>query len=135
MTIADPTTAGITLITLAAVAFGGTFVLRVSTGTAPANELQRRYYRAGHAHAGMLITLGLLIQVLTSDSRVPTWGSHVGAGVLWAAIVMPAGFFLSVTGHNPARPNRLCMLIWLGAASLVVGVIGSGTALIIAGHH
>lgn len=45
---------------------------------------------------------------------------------------MPAGFFLSVLGRNPAKPNRLIILLWLGVASLVVG-LAAGIGLIVAG--
>ena len=46
---------------------------------------------------------------------------------------MPAGFFLSVIGRNPQRPNRLIALLWAGAAVLTVGLLSAGTGLIIAG--
>lgn len=36
-------------------------------------------------------------------------------------------------GTDPAAPNRLRVLIIIGALSLVVGVIGAGVALIVAG--
>ena len=133
MTLAAPTTIGIVLLTLVAVAWGGTFLLRVVGGQAPANELQRAYFRAGHAHAGVLVILGLLIQVLVSDTRVPGWGQSVGSLVLWSAILMPAGFFLSVLGQDPARPNALRWLIWLGATFLAAGLVGTGVALLTVG--
>jgi hypothetical protein len=52
--------------------------------------------------------------------------------VLLAAILMPAGFFLSVTGTDPERPNRLVVLLWLGAASLVVGLVAAAVGLLTA---
>jgi len=52
---------------------------------------------------------------------------------LYAAILMPAGFFLSVVGRDPQKPNRLIALLWIGAASLTVGVISAGVGLIMAG--
>jgi hypothetical protein len=53
--------------------------------------------------------------------------------VLFAAILMPAGFFLSVLGRDPQRPNRLRTLIWIGAAGLTVGLVSAGVGLIAAG--
>ena len=50
-----------------------------------------------------------------------------------AAILMPAGFFLSVMGRDPAKPNRLLVLLWIGAASLTAGLVSAGVALIAAG--
>lgn len=126
---------GIVLVSLVGVAYGGTFLLRVVGGVAPFNELQRSYFRAGHAHAGVLIILGLLIRLLlaSAEPTVPGWSERVAEGVLYAAILMPAGFFLSVLGRDPQRPSALRWLIVAGAASLTVGLIGAGIGLIIAG--
>jgi hypothetical protein len=48
-----------------------------------------------------------------------------------AAIFMPAGFFLSVIGKDPAKPNRLIVLLWIGVASLTLGLLTAGIGLII----
>ncbi|WP_262391565.1 hypothetical protein [Nocardiopsis sp. CNR-923] len=44
---------GVILLTVVGIVYGGTFLLRVVNGGVPANELQRSYFRAGHAHAGV----------------------------------------------------------------------------------
>lgn len=126
----DLTSTGIVLILFVTVAWGGTFLLRVANGNVPANELQRTYFRAGHAHAGVLLILGLVVRVVTADPRVPEWGRALGDGVLWAALIMSAGFFLSVIGTAPERPNGFRWLILLGAAVLGVSLLGTGVALI-----
>lgn len=133
MTSSSLITAGVVLLTVIAIAYGGTFLLRVVNGNVPTNDLQRSYFRAGHAHAGMLVTLGLVVLLLLGQADVPGWSYTLGLGVLYAAILMPAGFFLSVIGRDPQRPNALKFLIWLGAASLVIGVGSAGIGLIIAG--
>ncbi|MET9713203.1 hypothetical protein ACFW3Z_03200 [Nocardiopsis alba] len=125
--------AGIVLLTVVGIAYGGSFLLRVVNGGFPANDLQRSYFRAGHAHAGVLVILGLVVAILTDQPTVPGWGASLGLLVLLAAVLMPAGFFLSVVGRDPVRPNGLRLLIGAGAVSLVVGLIGSGVALILAG--
>jgi len=124
---------GIVVLAFVAVAYGGTFLLRVASGREPTNELQRSYFRAGHGHAAVFLILGLLLQVLLGRPEVPDWSSSLATGVLFAAILMPAGFFLSVAGRDPQRPNALRILIWLGAASLLVGLVGAGVGLIVAG--
>jgi hypothetical protein len=45
---------------------------------------------------------------------------------------MPAGFFLSVAGRDVQRPNRLIVLVWLGATSLAAGVLTLGIGLLTA---
>jgi hypothetical protein len=129
----DLISAGAILLALVAVAYGGTFLLRVHAGNPPTNDLQKAFFRAGHAHAGVLVILGLVIKILTSTEGVPSLAQQLSDGVLYAAILMPAGFFLSVTGRDPKQPNRLFVLLWLGAASLSVGLISAGVGLIMAG--
>ena len=130
---ADLVTAGVVLLAVVTIAYGGTFVLRVVTGGQPANRLQKDFYRAGHAHAGVLVILGLVVLILTSSPGVPGWANSGGTAVLWAAILMPAGFFLSVIGKDPQRPSKLIVLLWLGAAALTVGLVSAGVGLVLAG--
>ena len=133
LTASELVTAGVVLLLVVSVAYGGTFVLRVTTGRQPANDLQRSFFRAGHAHAAVLIVLGLLVMVLVSSPGVPGWSRGGASAVLWAAVLMPAGFFLSVLGRDPQRPNRLVALLWLGAAVLTVGLVSAGIGLVLAG--
>jgi hypothetical protein len=129
----DLVTTGIVLMVLVTVAYGGTFLLKVFTGRQPTNDLQKSFFRAGHAHAGVLIILGLLVKVLVSSEGVPAWSRTGASGVLWAAVLMPAGFFLSVLGRDPQRPGRLFALLWVGAAVLAVGLVSAGVGLVVAG--
>ncbi|WP_228266419.1 hypothetical protein [Ornithinimicrobium ciconiae] len=88
--------------------------------TVPTNELQKSFFRAGHAHAGVLVILGLVASLYVDLTGL----------ILLAAILMPAGFFLSVIGRDPRRPNGFSVLIWCGAAALTVGVTGAGIGLL-----
>ncbi|MBJ8339779.1 MULTISPECIES: hypothetical protein [Antrihabitans] len=125
---------GVTVLTVVGIAFGGTFMLRVVTGAHGANELQKTFFRAGHAHAGVLVTLGLTIGVLTHAAGADNvWGAAGTIAVLTAAIFVPIGFFLSVLGHDPQKPGRMVAAIWIGAALLTVGLIISGVAVVVAG--
>ncbi|MGX6508516.1 hypothetical protein [Rhodococcus sp. SJ-2] len=125
---------GVTLLTVAGIAFGGTFLLRIANGGVPVNDLQKSFFRAGHAHAGVLVTLGTLIAVTTYVTGAsPEWGAAGSIAVLTSAILIPAGFFLSVLGADPTRPSRMMASVWLGAASLTVGVVISGVAVLCAG--
>jgi hypothetical protein len=127
--------AGIVLLTVIGIAYGGTFMLRVVRGGQPANDLQKSFFRAGHAHAGVLVILGLVVLMLTQLNQVGGPWSQLSYLVLFAAIFMPAGFFLSVIGRDPARPNGLIALLWVGAACLGVGLLGAGIGLIAAGTN
>lgn len=123
-------TLGIVLLTVPAIAGGGVFLLRVVQGAVPATTLQKTFFRAGHAHAGVLVILGMLLKVVVELAGVTGAAATLSTGVLLAAILMPAGFFLSVTYRGAERPNRLIVLLWLGVVSLVIGVIAGGLGLL-----
>ena len=125
---------GVTVLSVIGIAFGGTFMLRVVTGKQGANGLQKTFFRAGHAHAGVLVILGLVLAVLGSVTGAsPGWAGAGAITVLTAAIFIPLGFFLSVLGTDPQRPGRMVASIWLGAACLVVGLVVSGVTVLVAG--
>lgn len=125
---------GATIISVVTIASGGAFLLRVVTGNHEANGLQKSFFRAGHAHAGVLVILGLLLSVLgNATGASPAWANSGAIAVLVAAILMPTGFFLSVLGPNPARPNRMIASVWVGATLLIAGVLTSGVATLLAG--
>jgi hypothetical protein len=126
-------TAGILLITIVAVAYGGTFMLRVYGGRVPVNDFQKGFFRAGHAHAGVLVILSLITQILADATSLSGLADAVAREcVPLAAILMPAGFFFSAIGHDPKGPNRFIILLWLGALSLTAGVLTLGIGLIAA---
>jgi hypothetical protein len=126
---------GIVLLTVIGIAYGGTFLLRVVQHAVPTNDLQKSFFRAGHAHAGVLVILGLVVLMLTQQNDVGQPWAALSFGVLFAAILMPGGFFLSVIGADPQRPNRLFALLWVGAAVLGIGLLSAGIGLIAAGTN
>lgn len=125
---------GILLLALVTVESGGYFLTRVVRGAVPANALQTSFFRAGHAHAAVLLVLSIAILGVIDDAVLPSGIEFVArSGVPVAAILMPAGFFLSVLGKDPQKPNRLIVLLWLGVASLTAGLLAAGIGLVAAG--
>jgi hypothetical protein len=89
------TTAGILLLTLVAVEYG-VVMLRMVRGRRPATPFQRSFARAGHAHAGVLVILALVGQILADSAALDGVDDFLGRTGIWlAAILFPAGFFLS----------------------------------------
>ena len=126
-------TAGIVLLTVVAIESGGLFLLKVVRGKQRANALQTSFFRAGHAHAGVLVILGLVTLLLVDRSGSSGPAVIAPTLVLAAAILMPAGFFLSVIGDDPQKPNGFVALLYLGAGVLAVGLLLGGVGLIGAG--
>lgn len=128
---------GILLITVPTIAFGGAFLLRLlRRGDAGyvGNSLRQNMFRAGHAHAGVLVLLSLVCQLLADAADLPQMLLQFARlGVPCAAVLMPMGFFFSVASPNAVRPNRLITLIYIGAALLVTSVLLLGIGLIRAG--
>lgn len=123
--------AGVLLLSIVAVESGGYYLTRVASGAVELTEFQWAFARAGHAHAGVLVTLSLVAVILADAAAL---GGRLGylarLAIPAAAILMPAGFFLSSMGSGATRPNGLVVLLWLGAASLTIGVIALGLALL-----
>ena len=125
---------GVLLLALVTVESGGYFLTRVVRGLAPANRLQMSFFRAGHAHAAVLLVLSMVILSVVSSAALDgfwLWLARLGAPI--AAILIPAGFFLSALGRDPEKPNRFIVLLWAGAAVLTAGLITAGVGLIAGG--
>lgn len=129
---AAQTTAGIVLLAAITVASGGWLLLQILRGSVAATDFQKAFYRAGHAHAGVLIILGLVCLLLTeTTSLTGGWLWLSRTGVLIAAILMPAGFFFSAIGAGRTSPNRWIILLWIGVVFLVAGLATCGIGLIL----
>jgi hypothetical protein len=105
-------TAGIILLAVVGIEWGGFYLLRVVRGKISRTAFQQSFERAGHAHAGVLVIFAML-------ALIPA-----------AAILMPAGFFLSAIGAGREQPNRFVVLLYLGMAALAVGVVSLGIGLL-----
>jgi hypothetical protein len=124
--LSDPAriTAGIVLLTIVGIESGGLFLLKVVGGKVATTDLQKSFYRAGHAHAGVLVILGLLCLLLTEATNLTGFAHWLAAtGVLWAAVLMPAGFFFSAMGKGRTSPNRAVVLLPVGGVVLGAGVV------------
>lgn len=126
-------TAGIVLLAAVTVTSGGAFLAKVATGGVPATDFQKSFFRAGHGHAGILIVFGLVCLVL-SEATALTGFAHwlASVGVLFSAIVLPAGFFFSAMGSGRTRPNRAIVLVWAGGALLIAGLVTLAVGLLTA---
>ncbi|HUC30428.1 MAG TPA: hypothetical protein VMR80_12610 [Candidatus Acidoferrum sp.] len=126
--------AGIILITVPSIQYGGYFLLtslRDRSSHYMDNALRQNFFRAGHAHAGVIVLLSLICQILADAASLPTpvlWVARIGVPL--AAILMPLGFFLSMPSPRATEPNGLISLIYAGAAVLAVSVVILGIGLL-----
>jgi hypothetical protein len=126
--------AGIILITLPTVMFGGAALLAHLVGRVPGyfdNPLRQDLWRAGHAHAGVFLVLSLVLLRYVDEaalSRSWAWVARLGTPI--AALLIPAAFFLSVVSPQSTEANGLIYLVVPGALFLAAGLLTLGMGLI-----
>ena len=123
--------AGVLLLTVVAIESGGYYMLSLWTRRNTKTPFQIGFARAGHAHAGVLVILSLVIQIYVDAAGMTgILGAIAREGVPAAAILMPAGFFLSSIGAGRTSPNRLIWLTIAGTVTLAAGVVAAGFGLV-----
>lgn len=125
---------GIILITVPTIQYGGYFLLTSLMDRSSSymdNALRQNFFRAGHAHAGVIVLLSLICQLLADAAVLPEpllW--MVRLGVPLAAILISAGFFVSMLSPTASQPGRAVGLIYIGAVILAVSVVTLGIGLL-----
>jgi hypothetical protein len=126
--------AGILLVTVPTIEYGGVFLLSQLKAAEPGyadSPLRQNLFRAGHAHAGVLVILSLVMQLFADALSLPLSIDLIARlGAPCAAILMPLGFFLSVASPNSQQPNRLISLVYLGAVLLAISTLTLGVLLL-----
>ena len=125
--------AGILLIVLPTVMYGGVTLLTmlIRDPAYIANPLRQNLWRAGHAHAGVLLVLALVCLRYVDEANLSELMKAIARSfVPLAAILMPAGFFLSIVSPRATAPNSLIVLTYVGAVVLAIGVVTLGIGLV-----
>lgn len=127
-------TAGILLITVSTIVFGGLSLLMSIVKRIPGyldNPVRRALWTAGHAHAGVLVIFALVALPYLDETGYGTGTQTLVRALLVAPpIVMSLGFFLSVVRPSDTKPNKLIWLVPLGGASLAAGTLTLGLGLV-----
>jgi hypothetical protein len=124
---------GISLIFVPTIVYGGLTVLGVISNGAfgmPApkdlSPSQVTFYRAGHAHAGVLTLLAVLLQIGVDYATIPgplVWPVRIGAPL--AALFVSGGFF------GIAHVRALRGLIYIGAILVAATTLTVGIGLVL----
>jgi len=120
---------GLSLILVPTIVYGGLTVLGVVTnrlmgspGPPNLTATQIAFYRAGHAHAGVLTLLTMLLQIAVDYAAIPTllvWPVRVGA--IAASILVSGGFF-AVAHRQSLRIVLYTRAVLVATTTLAVGV-------------
>jgi hypothetical protein len=95
------------------------------------NPLRQNFFRAGHAHAGVIVILSLICELLADAAVLPApllW--FVRVGVPLAAILISAGFFFSMLPPTATQAGGAVTLIYAGALVLAIAVVSLGVGLL-----
>src|SRR6266536_2845114 len=125
---------GIILITVPTIQYGGYFLLTSlmdkSSGYME-NPLRQNFFRAGHAHAGVIVILSLVCQILADGAVLPShllWAVRIGVPL--SAILISSGFFFSVLPPTATEAGGAVSLIYAGAVILALAVVTLGVGLL-----
>jgi hypothetical protein len=125
---------GIILITVPTIQYGGYFLLTslMDKGSGYMdNPLRQNFFRAGHAHAGVIVILSLICQILADGAVLPSallWAVRIGVPL--AAILISSGFFFSVLPPTATQASGAVALIYAGAVILALAVVTLGIGLL-----
>lgn len=125
--------AGILLVVFPTVVFGGVSLLSmlIADPAYQENALRQDLWRAGHAHAGVLLVLSLVLLRYVDQALLgPRARAFARSAVPLSAILLPAAFFLSVLSPDATEPNALISLAYVGAVLLVAGMLTLGVGLV-----
>jgi hypothetical protein len=126
--------AGILLVVFPSVLYGGVsllmFLLDRNSGYME-NPLRQNLFRAGHAHAGVLLVLSLIALRYVDEARLSEgWKRYVRSSIPSAAIFLPTAFFFSVLSPHASEPNGFIYLAYVGAIILALGLLALGVGLL-----
>jgi hypothetical protein len=126
-------TAGTLLVILPTVIYGGVAILNllIDDPRYTQNSLRQDLWRAGHAHAGVLLVLSLIALRYVDEANLSgTLKKVVRAAIPSSAIFLPAAFFLAVLSPDAIRPNGFIYLAYVGAVVLAIGLVLLGVGLL-----
>lgn len=132
MNVSSQRLAGVLLVLLPTVVLGGVSLLAMIDDPAYRdNELRQDLWRAGHAHAGVLLVLALVTLRYVDQTRLSNRARWFARHSIPAsAVLLPVAFFLSVTDPQATEPNVIINVAYLGAVLLTAGLLTLGVGLI-----
>ena len=110
-------------IALPTVMFGGYSLLRLINLGDRLTPSQATWFRAGHAHAGVLLLMSLLYFLFLDRTTLGPAAKQVGCIAMFAGILAQSGgFFLHMIIGQPNAPSIGTTITTAGAALLAVAV-------------
>ena len=110
-------------IALPTVMFGGYSLLRLINRGDVLTPFQVNWFRAGHAHAGVLLVMSLLYYTFLDQTRLATSVKHAACVALFVGILAQSGgFFLHMMVGQPNQSSIGTIVTIIGAVLLASAV-------------
>ena len=126
--------AGVLLVVFPTVIFGGASLLFLLVSQEPGyvdNPIRQDLFRAGHAHAGVILILSLVALRYVDEAALGEGTRRiVRFAIPSAAIFLPIAFFFSVLSPTATAPNGVVYLAVIGAVVLATALLTLGIGLI-----
>jgi hypothetical protein len=105
---------------LPTVMVGGYLLLRLMNGKKPMSDFQRTYFRAGHAHAAVLLLMELLYHEYLERTDLSARAKTIASSAVVAGVLAQSGgFFAHMAFGKQGERSAGINLIEAGAATLV----------------
>jgi hypothetical protein len=121
----------VAVLSLVTVEYGGWALLTFLTGREGLADWQKGFFRAGHAHAGVLLVLSLVYLLYLPRADFSDGLEWAAGGVLIAGVLAQSGgFFLHLGVGEAGRPSAGTALTRAGAALIAVALVTLAVGLI-----
>jgi hypothetical protein len=114
----------IALLSLVSVEYGGWALLGFLTGRGQLGEFREKFFRAGHAHAGVLLVLSLVYFLYLDRTGYSTGVQWIAGLLLLLGIIAQSdGFFIHLALGQPNRSSLGTVVTRTGAILLAVALV------------
>jgi hypothetical protein len=124
----------IVVLSLVGVEYGGWALLGFLTGRGQLGEFREKFFRAGHAHAGVLLVLSLVYFLYLDRTGYSTGVRWLAGSLLLAGILAQSGgFFVHLGLGQPDRSSLGTVVTRSGALLIAVALVMLAVGLITSG--
>lgn len=110
-------------VALPTVMYGGYVLLRLLTAKEALTPFRRTWFRAGHAHAGVLLLMALVYFQYMEQTTLSVAVKHIGSGTFVAGILAQSGgFFIHMMRGEPEKPSVGTTVTAFGGILLTVAI-------------
>jgi hypothetical protein len=121
----------ISVFSIVTVEYGGYALLSFLTSNRDLGEFRERFFRAGHAHAGVLLVLSLVYFIYLERTDFSTGVRWLAGGLLLVGVLCQSGgFFLHMWRGQPGRRSVGSLVTTIGALLIAAALITLGVGLI-----